>query len=261
MDGWPWLETFFMFIFGAVTGSFLNVCVHRLPREESVIRPRSHCPACKKTIAWYDNIPIFSFLILGGKCRACGARIRFRYYVVELVSGLLWVFLWRRYGLSPLFFYALILLSILLAVSLTDLETGYIPDALTFFGMGSGLLLSTVFPRLIEENLWYRGLWQSFLGLLAGGGSLLALGLLGNLIFRKESMGGGDIKLLAMIGTFMGTKKVLFVLMYAPIISLPFVLFKLFKKEKTIPFGPFLALSGAWFFIYGERFLSEFYFF
>ena len=231
----------------------MNVCIARLPRGESVVRPASHCPHCKAPIAWHDNIPLASFLALGARCRHCREKISWRYFFVELVSGGLWLFFWNRFGFSWPFAAGVLLGSILLAVSMTDFETGFIPDALTLPGIAAGLVLSALDPAMHHEVFWYRGFMQSGVGLAAGGAILLATGWLGNLIFRKESMGGGDVKLLAMIGAFLGAKETVWVFFLSPVVALPFALYmKFFRKAETIPYGPFLALTGAGFFIYGD---------
>ena len=252
----------FVFLFGICIGSFLNVCIYRMPREESIVAPRSHCPGCKTMIRWFDNIPLLSYLLLSGKCRQCKTRISIRYFLVELFVGMMWVFLWQRYDETPFFVAAVICFTILLAVSITDLETGYIPDKLSLPGALAGLILSTAFPVLQDETRWYMGLLQSFLGFLAGGGILFATGYLGSIIFKKEAMGGGDIKLLAMIGAFVGWQGAIFVFMFAPVVSIPIALFERFvRKHETIPFGPYIALVGAWFFLYGNDFLKSYFYF
>ena len=239
-----------VFLWGLAAGSFLNVCIHRMPREESIVRPGSHCPQCQKPIAWYDNIPLVSYLLLGGKCRHCRARIPSRYFLVELLTGFLWFWLWRRFGFTAHFVAAVFLFSVLVAITVIDFETGLIPDRFTIPGMVFGVVMAVCFPALLEQKIWYDGAKDSVIGLLAGGGSLLAIGLIGNFIFRKESMGGGDIKLLALLGAFLGFKKVILVLLVAPILAIPLALFaKLVQKAETIPFGPFIALAGAWLFL------------
>ncbi len=243
----------FLFFLGAVFGSFLNVCIHRIPKEESIVRPASHCPACQQGIAWQDNIPLVSFLWLRCRCRNCRAKISPRYFLVELFSGGLWLWLWKLYGLSGFFIAGVLLFSILLVVSATDFETGLIPDKLTFPGMAAGILLSVFFPALQKENLWYWGGLKSLLGLATGGGILLGIGFFGNWVFKKESMGGGDIKLIAMLGAFLGIEKTLLVFLFAPLMAIPFALYMKFaRKAETIPFGPFLALAGALLFVYGD---------
>jgi len=254
--------SFLIFIFGLVFGSFLNVCIHRMPREESIVKPGSHCPECKSPVRWFDNVPLVSYFALGGRCRHCREKISPRYFLVEFASGLLWVALWLRYGFSPFFFIAVFLISVLLAISASDLETGLIPDKLTLPGMGAGLLAGALFPALHARVTWFEGLTVSGLGLLAGGGSLLLIGLLGNALFKKESMGGGDIKLLAMLGSFLGMKKVFLVLLFGPMAALPFAVYaKFFRKAETIPFGPYLAVTGALMFLFGDEIAGKFFVF
>ncbi|MCI0595608.1 MAG: A24 family peptidase, partial [candidate division Zixibacteria bacterium] len=195
-----------------------------------------------------------------GRCRHCQAAISPRYLFVELASGLIWLGLFGRFGLSPVFVIAVIYLSILFAVSVTDFETGFIPDRLTVPGIAAGILASALVPGLHGEVLWYRGLMHSAAGLLAGGGLLWVVGAAGNLIFRKESMGGGDIKLIAMMGAFLGLEKVILVFLFAPVAALPFALYvKFFQKKETIVFGPFLAAAGAFLFLFGGRIVSFFF--
>jgi leader peptidase (prepilin peptidase) / N-methyltransferase len=252
----------FIFIFGVAIGSFLNVCIHRLPQGQSIVKPASHCPHCRKSIAWYDNIPLISYLFLRGRCRHCSVKISPRYFLVELLCGLIWLFLWVHYGNSSFFYAGIVLFSLLLAVFFTDLETGYIPDKLSIPGMLAGLVVSTLWPELHNENIWYWGFVRSLVGILAGGGVLLAIAYIGNWIFKKDSMGGGDIKLLAMLGAFLGWKEAILVFLFSPIIALPFALFMKFtKKAETIPYGPYLAIMGAMFYLYGERIVQFFFYY
>lgn len=241
------------FAFGICFGSFLNVCIHRWPREESVVAPGSHCPECDKAIAWYDNLPLISFLLLGAKCRSCGVKISWRYFFIELLTGLIWVACWLYWGLTWQTGVAILLFTVLLGITITDFETQLIPDKFTLPMIVIGLILSAVFPALHNQEIWYRGLVVSFISLLVGGGSLLLTGLLGNFLFKKESMGGGDIKLLAMLGAFIGVKNIILVFLLGPIIAVPFALYaKIVYKHEVIPFGPFLAIAGAWMFVFGE---------
>lgn len=273
-----------VFMFGACIGSFLNVCIHRMPLEQSIVFPGSHCPKCAKSIAFYDNIPILSWFLLGGKCRGCKAGISPRYFLIELINASVWLLLWKMFGFTPFFAAGAVLFSILIAVTATDLETGLIPDKLSLPGLAAGIIFSAVWPVLHEQTVWYHGILRSALGVLAGGGLLYGIGKLGdlwlfsarrlgvvlrrNLYWReklkkyrhvKDSMGGGDIKLLAMMGAFLGPEKALLVFLMAPFPALPFALFaRGFKKELTIPFGPFLAIAGAVSFLYGN-FLIDFF--
>jgi leader peptidase (prepilin peptidase)/N-methyltransferase len=242
---------------GAAIGSFLNVCIYRLPRGLSLLAPSSSCPHCGAKIAWRDNIPLLSFWLLRARCRHCKEVISFRYFFVELVSALGWLALWLTYGLSGYFFTSGIFLSLLFVVILTDGETGLIPDAVTIPGMIAGLAASVLDPALFRETIWYRGLLSSGTGLLAGGVLLWLAGFLGRLVFKKDSMGGGDIKLLAMIGSFIGWQKVLLTFFTAPFLALPFALYARFaRREATLPYGPFLALAAALQFFFGNTFIS-----
>jgi len=250
MTGW------FVFAMGAIVGSFLNVCIHRMPRDLSIVLPRSFCPHCKAMIPWYENIPLVSYLLLRGKCFRCRRPIAFRYFLVELTTALIAWFLWQRYGLSAEFAASTIFFAMIIVATMTDFETGLIPDEITITGMIAGLALSVTGHGHFTQVLWYQKLLASGAGLLVGGGILLLIGWLGKLIFRKDSMGGGDVKLLAMIGAFIGATKVGLVFFLAPFPALPFALWQRFvKKEETIPFGPFLALAGAFIFMEGDAFL------
>ncbi|MBI3306386.1 MAG: prepilin peptidase [Candidatus Omnitrophica bacterium] len=250
---------FAAFVFGLIFGSFLNVCIHRMPQEQSIVSPGSHCPHCKTPIAITDNIPLLSFIFLGGKCRHCRKAISFRYFLVELASAMLWLSVWMMFGLSIPFFATVFLFSVLIVISVSDLETGLIPDQLTLPGIVIGLLFAFFYPPMLGAPHWKGALIQSAFGILAGGGSLLLVGLLGNVLFRKETMGGGDIKLMAMLGAFLGVKKVFLVLFFGPFVALPYALYaKIGKKAETIPFGPFLAIAGAWIFLYGDTIAKHF---
>ncbi len=247
----------FVFAAGAIVGSFLNVCIYRMPRDLSIVLPRSFCPHCKAMIPWYENIPLVSYLLLRGKCFRCRAPIAFRYFLVELTTaGIAW-FLWQRYGLSAEFAASTIFFATIIVVTMTDFETGLIPDEITITGMIAGLALSVTGHGHFAQTLWYEKLLASGAGLLAGGGILLLVGWLGKLVFRKDAMGGGDVKLLAMVGAFVGVTKVGLIFLIAPFPALPFALWQRFvKKEETIPFGPFLALASAFIFMEGDRVLN-----
>lgn len=229
------MEFLLIFLTGTAMGSFLNVCITRLPEEKSIVLPGSHCPKCRTPIAWYDNIPLWSYLRLRGLCRACQARIPFRYFLVELVSGLLWLGLWAAGFRGWFLTVTVVFLSLLLAVSVTDFESGLIPDPLTLAGGLVGVGWSVTQGALIK----------SLAGLALGYLVIYLLGIFGRLVFRKESMGGGDMKLMAMMGSFLGPR-VLFVVWIAAVIALPYALWaKWMRRAETIPFGPFLALAGA----------------
>jgi leader peptidase (prepilin peptidase)/N-methyltransferase len=251
------MTSWFVFFVGAVVGSFLNVCIHRMPRDLSIVLPRSFCPHCKAKIPWYENIPLASYLLLRGKCFRCRKPIAFRYFLVELAAAGIALWLWQRYGLSVEFAASAIFFAMILVATMTDFETGLIPDQITYAGMILGLGLSVAGYGHFTQPFWYQKLLASGAGLLTGGGSLLLIGWLGKLVFRKDSMGGGDVKLLAMIGAFVGVPKVVLIFFLAPFPALPFALWQRFiKKEETIPFGPFLALTGALVFMEGDAVLN-----
>lgn len=242
-----------VFLLGLVVGSFLNVCIHRLPRGESIVQPRSYCPKCGKPVAWFDNIPLVSFVILRGHCRHCPGSISLRYPAVELASALVWIGSWRgtegimEFGISVVF------LSLLLVAAATDFETGLIPDEITFVGVGAGLAASYFYPALHGEPAGLSALMKSALGAAAGGALIFVTGLAGDWIFQRESMGGGDVKLLAMAGSFLGWEQTVLTFFTAPILALPFALYQRWvKKEEIIPYGPFLSLAAAVQFCYGE---------
>jgi len=250
-----------IFILGLAVGSFLNVAIQRLPREESIVKPGSRCPKCLHPIAWYDNIPALSFMVLAGRCRYCKERISWRYPLVELASGIFWYAHWRMSPGSALFGVSVIFFSLLLVASVADFETGLIPDEVSLGGLVAGVGLSFFWPTLHGQAGALRALGQSVLGLLVGGGLIYLTGLAGNWIFQRElmsrgleeSMGGGDVKLLAMAGSFLGWEKVLLTFFTAPILGLPFAIYaRLRKQEAVIPYGPFLSLACLVQFYFGD---------
>ncbi len=251
-----WLADLFLFWTGLCIGSFMNVCIHRFLREESVVAPRSYCPTCRKPIAWYDNIPLLSYIVLGGRCRKCGASISIRYFFIELLTGLTFLGSVHYFGWTAQAASSMVLLTLLLAISAADLEEQIIPDEMSLSGITFGLIFSTSFPILQHETNHLYGFLQSLFGAFLGGGVIYATGVFGELVFKKESMGGGDVKLMAMMGAFLGWKSALFVFFLAPVIALPIGLYvKFAKKEDYIPYGPFLSLAGVVVLFFGEPIL------
>src|SRR3989338_3441577 len=297
------LSSLFIFCFGAIVGSFLNVCIVRLPHEKSIVFPGSHCVHCQKAIPWHDNIPLISYWILGQSCRFCKKKISPRYFIVELVTAILFVLFFLYFGLNGVFAANLVLLCGLIVATFVDFEHRIIPDEISVGGMFVGLLLSLAIPQLHQssfENLIFGRLlmkivvglcalglgvdfiikkaklekedaifltilgilvgtellieWlivqvgvppvmskyllsldASLLGLLVGGGSIYAMGLLGDFLFKKESMGGGDVKLLAMIGTFLGWQLTLLSFFVAPFFGAVYgVIEKIRTKDSAI---------------------------
>jgi leader peptidase (prepilin peptidase)/N-methyltransferase len=239
----------FAFAFGAVVGSFLNVCIYRLPRNESVVFPPSHCPNCDYQIRWYDNVPILSYLWLRGKCRGCGQRISLQYPLVELINGLLTLALFLRYGPSFVFAVLFVFCCAMVVVTFIDLEHQIIPDSISLSGIVLGFIASFFIPS--------HGWLNSLLGILAGGGSLLLVAYGYQLIAKRDGMGGGDIKLLAMMGAFFGWKAILFIVFAASLMgSVIGISIMLAKKEDStlaIPFGPYLASAAILYIFYGKR--------
>ena len=328
MTAFDWFVRILIFVLGAVIGSFLNVCIVRLPKNASVVSPGSHCVACKKPIAWFDNIPFVSFLLLGGKCRYCKAPFSVRYFIVELLTALCFLLFYEWFGLKPVLLPYLIMVCCFIITTFVDLEHRIIPDEVSVGGLWAGLFFSALLPALHEElsdstslsagtmltlilvvgcllmqaltfvlhkfghrvvreedesseeesNVGFYTLigvsvavillinftgarlhettfqnlinhLHSFenglIGFIVGGGCIYAMGMMGDLIFRKESMGGGDIKLMAMIGAFLGWKLAVLSFFIAPLFgALAGIVIKLRTKESVIAYGPFIVMGA-----------------
>lgn len=239
----------FAFIFGAVVGSFLNVCIFRLPERRSIVFPPSHCPHCGYNIRPLDNIPILSYLLLGGKCRQCREKISPQYPLVELLNGLLTLFLFMRFGFSLPFLLLFIFSCALVVITFIDLEHQIIPDVISLSGIVIGFAASFFLPEL--------GWKSSLIGIVAGGGSLLLVAYGYEFFTKREGMGGGDIKLLAMIGAFLGWKSVPFVILTGSlagsIIGISVMAAQKKDSRLAIPFGPFLAFGALLYIFFGEQ--------
>lgn len=241
------------FAFGAVVGSFLNVVIHRLPQGESIVRPRSRCPACGEPIRAADNIPLLSFLLLRGRCRHCGQPISFRYPLVEGLAGLLATACLATFGLSldALAYFAFA--AALLAVVFIDLDWQIIPDAISLPGIPVGLLLSFV----LEPGWPGFGPWSAALAALAGGGLLWALAAGYQLLRGVEGMGLGDVKLLAMLGAWLGLRSLPVILLVSSVTGalagLGVMLATGRGLKAAIPFGPFLVLGAYCYLFFGEE--------
>ena len=236
-------------LFGAMIGSFLNVCIVRLPKEESIVTPGSHCPGCGHPIRFYDNIPILSYLILGGKCRYCRASISFQYPLVEGITALCSLFLSMRFGISLSYLFYFCFVAALIVITAIDLHHQIIPDVISLPGIGVGLLGSLVLP----ENTF----GASLIGAIAGGGSLFLVAVFYQWVAKREGMGGGDVKLLAMIGAFLGWKAVIVTILLSSligsIVGIGIMLLKGKDFKCAIPFGPFLSLGAVISLFYGEQ--------
>lgn len=239
-------------IFGAIVGSFLNVCIYRLPREESIVFPGSHCPLCKKPIQFYDNIPIISYVLLRGKCRYCHQPISLQYPIIEGITALGSLLLFLRFGISLSYFIYFAFVSALIVITVIDLYYQIIPDVISLPGIGIGLLAS-----LFLSNVTF---WESFIGMISGGGILFLVAVGYQWLFKREGMGGGDVKLLAMIGAFLGWKSVLLTIILSSFIGSVIGIILIVIKGKdfkyAIPFGPFLSLGAAISLFYQNEIIS-----
>lgn len=236
-----------VFWFGISFGSFLNVLIYRLPAGKSLIRPPSKCPHCESRIKFYDNIPIISYIILGGKCRRCKKSISLRYPFIEILSGLLTVYAIYSFGFSVKGIEAVLLSLAFLAIFFIDLDHTIIPDVFTIPGILIGLALGFLPGAIV-------GWQQSLIGIAVGAGAFILVGIMGRIIFKKEALGFGDVKYAAMVGAFLGWKYLLLMLIIASflgsIIGIAIIYLGGKKGKSTyIPFGPFLTV-GAWVALY-----------
>jgi leader peptidase (prepilin peptidase)/N-methyltransferase len=233
---------------GLCVGSFLNVCILRLPKEQSLISPPSTCPQCGQRIAWYDNIPLVSWIALRGKCRRCGNAISAQYPLIEALVGALWLAAYLKYGVSVHALAGALFCTILLGIGITDARHYLIPDEFTWGGLGIGLALSLV-------GGW-QGFLQAVIGAAVGFGLLYAVGAAGRWLFKEEAMGGGDIKMMAMVGSFVGWKGVLLTIFAGALLgTLIFVPLSL-RKKRLVPFGVFLAVGAAVAFVWGDAIIE-----
>lgn len=248
----PIFLTFVVFLFGSAIGSFLNVCIYRLPRSLSLIHPRSMCPGCRVPISFYDNIPVLSYLVLRGKCRHCGTPISLRYPVVELAAGLFAVAVLVRHGISwnGLLVYALV--AALLVITFIDIDHQIIPNVITYPGIVVGLGTS-FFTGLVTYT-------ESLLGIALGAGVLIIVATGYYLLTKKEGMGGGDVKLLAMIGAFLGWKAIVFTIFVGSAVGTVVGLAVAIRTKKgrkaAVPFGPFLSLGAILYLFHGPEIVN-----
>lgn len=242
----------FIFLLGCCVGSFLNVCIYRLPQDLSIVSPRSFCPSCRAPIRAYDNIPLVSYLLLGGKCRNCGAGISWRYPLVEALTGGVALALFLKFGFSLSFLAYFVLSAALIVISFIDLDHRIIPDLISLPGIAAGFLLALFGPLATVK--------ESLIGLLAGGGSLYLVAFVYEALTKREGMGGGDVKLLAMIGAWLGWKSILFTLFFASLsgafIGGAVMLIQREGRLYAIPFGPFLAFSGLAYVFLGPELIA-----
>lgn len=258
------------FSWGACVGSFLNVCIYRIPLDLSVVAPRSHCPACKKQIAWYHNVPIFSYLTLKGTCAYCGVKITPRYVLVELLVAILFLLVWFKFEVIPGYIPPLgmdiftnpflipiywLVVSGLVLGTFVDFEYMIIPDRVTLGGIVSGLMLSVAVPALHGKETILASFISSLIGLVAGWGLLWFVAIIGKAIFKKDAMGFGDVKLMGAIGAFFGWQAVLFVIMASSFVGafvgIGLVLTKKEEIQGRIPYGPYISLAALIWILWG----------
>jgi leader peptidase (prepilin peptidase)/N-methyltransferase len=238
-------------VFGAVIGSFLNVCILRWGAEpkESVVRPPSHCPRCGAGLRWYDNVPILSWLLLRGRCRGCREPISIQYPLIELVTALIWAFMAWRYGIGLEGLKGAAFATILLGIAMTDARAYIIPDEFSIGGLVLGILLALAAGR--------QALGTALLGAAVGFGLLWLVAIAGEWMFKREAMGGGDIKMMAMVGAFLGWQGTLLTIFLGALIgSLIFVPLSLAGHKKLVPFGIFLAIGAAATYLVGPSILA-----
>jgi len=225
---------------GLLIGSFLNVCIYRIPRKESIVWPPSHCPACGSRVRPYQNVPVLSYLWLKGRCGTCRGSISLKYPIVEALNGFSYGVIVWHFGLEWQAVVYAALVSALLVAAVIDLEHQIIPDTITLPGIAIGLICAaTVLPLALTDSI---------LGLVLGGGLLWALAIASPYLFGKEGMGGGDIKLLAMIGAFLGWKSTVLTIMIGALVGagvgIALILLKIMRRDQYLPFGPFLVLGA-----------------
>ncbi len=260
-------------LFGLLIGSFLNVCIYRWPRDLSVVRPRSHCPACEKLIAWYDNVPLLSYALLRGKCRHCRARISIRYPAVEALTGLLFFYFVHGFGPTAVALKMCVFSAALLALAFSDLEARILPDELTVGGILAGMFFAFFVPtpdQTAQVFAWLMGgsihgrtdsVVEAALGAALPSAALWIGGRIFEKLRHKEGLGLGDVKLVAMMGAFLGLRGALIALFWGSISGsiLGYAWMKATGKDPAtyqLPFGTFLAASGIVIAIFSRTFLG-----
>lgn len=246
------MEVLIFFIFGLIVGSFLNVCIYRIPRKISIIKPASFCSACGTSIKIWHNIPVLSFILLKGRCDYCGSKISLRYPLVEILNGIFYVLAYLSFGLSPYLLFILIFISAMIVVSFIDFDFQIIPDQISIPLIFIGFIFSLFSHGYTGFVSDFR---ESLIGIVVGGGSLLIVS-----IISKGGMGGGDIKLNAAVGAFLGWKAALLTIFIGSLIG-SIVGIIILKKtgNRKIPFGPFLSIGALICLFLGEKILHWYF--
>lgn len=259
------------FAWGACVGSYLNVCIYRIPEGLSTVRPRSHCPNCKTLIPWHLNVPLAAFLLLRGRCRSCGVSISPRYFLVELLTAVLFLLALLKFplssappplGLVPAEHWALLpvywlIIGGLILGTFIDFAHMILPDRVTLGGIAFGLLLSLAIPSLQGTDSHVRALAASAFGAAMGWGLIWLVRNLGSLAFRQEAMGFGDVKLMGAVGAFLGWKAVLFNILVSSLagslVGIALVVLRRREMQGKIPYGPYIALAAVLWLFWGEN--------
>jgi leader peptidase (prepilin peptidase)/N-methyltransferase len=248
-----WRLGIIVFILGLLIGSFLNVCVWRVPRKESIVFPASHCPACGHPLAPSDLVPVVSWLVLRGRCRYCRERISWRYPAVELLTALIFTAVYWKFGVAWVTLPLLALVAVLIAVAFIDIDHAIIPNGLVLVGLVPGALVAAF---RLNGLPW----WDGLAGMAAGAAPLLAVDFLSRLILKKEGMGGGDMKLMAMVGLYLGWRLTLLSLLLAVYLGglagVILLATRVLKRGGQFPFGPFLAAGSLLSLFFGHPILS-----
>ncbi|MBU0991196.1 MAG: prepilin peptidase [Proteobacteria bacterium] len=252
----PYIMDTIVFLYGLCIGSFLNVCIFRIPASKSIIFPGSTCPNCNTLLKFYDNIPVLSYLILRGRCRNCHIGISMRYPITELITGVSALFVYYRFGLSIDGLIYFIFISALIVITFIDIDHQIIPDVISLPGIPVCILFACILDTMTLKD--------SLIGVLAGGGSLYAVAWTYKMLTAKEGMGGGDIKLLAMIGALLGWQGVLFTIFAGSAIGtiagmLTMIYAKTMNMKLAIPFGPFLSAGAVLYLFYGPTIIKWYF--
>lgn len=248
---------FFIFIFGTIIGSFLNVCIFRIPLEQSIAFPPSHCMNCGKKLKWYDMFPIISWLILKGKCRFCGSKISYRYPLVEFVTGIIFLAIYLKYGFTFETIKFCVFASLIIVIGLIDMDTTDVYTSTIIFGIVSAAFLIIIGYVLFKMNLNVKiSTFNYILGGAIGAGFILLIMLFARIVFKTQGMGSGDTEICLVCGLFLGIENVIFMLFLSVIvggiIGILLILFGKKKKTDYIPFGPFIALSSIISILFGQ---------
>lgn len=247
----PWTTAVVAGLFGLAVGSFLNVCAFRWPRDESVVSPGSHCPGCGEAIRWYDNVPVLSWLLLRGRCRACEQPISIQYPLVELATALVWAGMFASFGLSFEALRGSLFLTILFGIALADARFYIIPDELSLGGLIVGLLLAPLAGGITVV--------QAAVGAGVGFALLWLVARLGTWAFKKEAMGLGDIKMMAMVGAFLGAPRTLLTIFLGALLGSVIFGPIAIKTKKLVPFGIFLAAGAALAYAWGDALIAWYF--